>query len=390
MTIVIFFGICYIKWEERWKMGIYIDKFFLFLAGTWLLYNNVVIPVDVAYLLSGVIILFVSFYFDTVKNITAMNIVYISEIIAGLFFPKAICFLPIMIYTITYSVRGIKKHIIYGITYIMLAMKYVFGNYQDSSRHIMFVLVCFISAILAFKEYNIITQKEGIKRLRDDSTEKNNLLAEKNKMLTVTMNNEIRIATLSERNRIAREIHDNVGHMLSRAILQLGAIMTVYRKDTIYDNLVPIKYSLDTAMNNIRESVHDLHKDGFNVKETAESILSALGNYDIDFICDISQNADKEVKYAFITILKEAVTNIEKYCNGNKVRVVISELEEYYQMLIQDNGVVLKGMFHPGAGIGTSNMEERVKALNGIITFGTKDGFRIFISVPKKRQNEDG
>ena len=158
MTIVIFFGICYIKWEERWKMGIYIDKFFLFLAGTWLLYNNVVIPVDVAYLLSGVIILLVSFYFDTVKNITAMNIVYISEIIAGLFFPKAICFLPVMIYTITYSVRGIKKHIIYGITYIMLAMKYVYGDYQDSSRHIMFVLVCFISAILAVKEYNIITQ----------------------------------------------------------------------------------------------------------------------------------------------------------------------------------------------------------------------------------------
>lgn len=54
----------------------------------------------------------------------------------------------------------------------MLAIKYVFGNYQDSSRYIMFVLVCFISAILAVKEYNIITQKEGIKRLRDDSTEK--------------------------------------------------------------------------------------------------------------------------------------------------------------------------------------------------------------------------
>lgn len=68
--------------------------------------------------------------------------------------------------------KGYKKHIIYGITYIMLAMKYVFGNYQDSSRHIMFVLVCFISVILAVKEYNIITQKEGIKRLRDDSTEK--------------------------------------------------------------------------------------------------------------------------------------------------------------------------------------------------------------------------
>lgn len=42
-------------------------------------------------------------------------------------------------------------------------------------------------------------------------------------------------------------------------------------------------------------------------------------------------------------------------------------------------------MFHPDAGIGISNMEERVKALKGIITFGTQDGFRIFISVPKKK-----
>ena len=154
--------------------------------------------------------------------------------------------------------------------------------------------------------------------------------------------------------------------MLSRAILQLGAIMTVYRKDTIYDNLVPIKYSLDTAMNNIRESVHDLHKDGFNVKETAESILSALGNYDVNFICDISQNADKEVKYAFITILKEAVTNIEKYCNGNKVRVVISELEEYYQMLIQDNGVVLgwNGLY-----IGAQDGSVELTAKNGLVMY---------------------
>ena len=50
-------------------------------------------------------------------------------------------------------------------------------------------------------------------KLRDDSTEKNLLLEEKNHMLVEKQNYEIYTATLKERNRIAREIHDNVGHL---------------------------------------------------------------------------------------------------------------------------------------------------------------------------------
>ena len=44
---------------------------------------------------------------------------------------------------------------------------------------------------------------------------------------------EIYLATLKERNRIAREIHDNVGHMLTRSILQLGALSVINKDETV-------------------------------------------------------------------------------------------------------------------------------------------------------------
>ena len=62
---------------------------------------------------------------------------------------------------------------------------------------------------------------------------------------------DIHAATLKERNRIAREIHDHVGHMLSRSILQLGAILAINKDEKLDIPLRGLKDSLDTAMNNI-------------------------------------------------------------------------------------------------------------------------------------------
>ena len=211
------------------------------------------------------------------------------------------------------------------------------------------------------------------------------MLAEKNKYLTTNQEKEIHIATLSERNRIAREIHDNVGHLLSRSILQLGAIMAIHKNEPVAGQLEPLKETLDNAMNNIRESVHDLHKESFDIKDAAKRLLEECKDYETSLECDISMDADKEIKYAFLTILKEALTNVQKHSDATKVKVVLTELEEYYQMMVEDNGTGQVNVYNPAGGIGLRNMEERVRALGGIITFSTEQGFRIFISVPKKK-----
>ena len=82
----------------------------------------------------------------------------------------------------------------------------------------------FISTILWARMMELQAQ---LHRTRDDSFELESILKDKNKRLLSEQDQQVHLATLAERNRIAREIHDNVGHLLSRAILLLGAITTV-------------------------------------------------------------------------------------------------------------------------------------------------------------------
>ena len=94
----------------------------------------------------------------------------------------------------------------------------------------------------------------------------------KNRMLVEKQDYEIYAATLKERNRIAREIHDNVGHLLSRSILITGAAKALNASDTLSPVLDNLDHSLNQAMTSIRSSVHDLHDESLNLKEAAESL----------------------------------------------------------------------------------------------------------------------
>ena len=91
----------------------------------------------------------------------------------------------------------------------------------------------------------------------DDGEEKTLLLAEKNRALIEKQNYEIYAATLRERNRIAREIHDNVGHVLSRTILLTGAAKALNKDQNLDPILNGLDDSLNSAMDSIRSSVHD-------------------------------------------------------------------------------------------------------------------------------------
>lgn len=99
----------------------------------------------------------------------------------------------------------------------------VFYSEKISAKILMSLLLgCIIAAFMEYNTRKYITLKEEFRRTKDDSEERNLLLAEKNKMILEKQDYEIETAILKERNRIAREIHDNVGHVLSRSILLVG------------------------------------------------------------------------------------------------------------------------------------------------------------------------
>ena len=111
---------------------------------------------------------------------------------------------------------------------------------------------------------------------RDNSKELTTQLVEKNKAMQRNQDYEIYLATLKERNRIAREIHDNVGHMLTRSILQLGALSVINKDETVGEAINDLSGTLNTAMTSIRSSVHDLHDDSIALKPAVEDCIRTL------------------------------------------------------------------------------------------------------------------
>ena len=220
--------------------------------------------------------------------------------------------------------------------------------------------------------------------LRDEGTEQNIRLTEQNARLTEAQDNAVRLATMQERNRIAREIHDNVGHMLTRSLLQAGALSIVNKDEKLKEPLESLRSTLDSAMTSIRESVHDLHDDSIDLRKVIEDCIETVSEkfaVDLDYGCgnDIPGN----IKLCIAGVVREGLSNAAKHSDGDRIKLVLREHPGFWQVVIDDNG-------HPkginSGGIGLRNMEDRARSAGGTISFTPSDkGFRIFMTIPREK-----
>lgn len=249
---------------------------------------------------------------------------------------------------------------------------------------IAFLVVWIGTAIfLGWRTREYLQLKQAFLEQRDTSREMELWLKERNKDLAEKQEYEIRLATLRERNRIAREIHDNVGHMLSRSILQTAALTTISKEPAVKEQLGILSLTLNQAMDSIRESVHDLHDDSVNLESAVAKMLDGYETYEIHYEYEIHSEIPRETKFCFLTVIKEALSNVVKHSNATAIRVVIQEFQDYYQLLFQDNGNCYEEQTGD-RGMGLENMKERVESLNGTMSLRMDQGFRIFISIPGK------
>ncbi len=240
-------------------------------------------------------------------------------------------------------------------------------------------LLCVLACFLSWKSRQLLNAKRSLHFLRDSSAENQILLRQKNQNLIRQQDYEIHVATLKERNRIAREIHDNVGHMLSRSLLQAGALAAINQQKQLEEPLDALKLTLHSAMNSIRESVHDLHDDSIDLENSLQELLTEFTSYQITLDYDMNSAVPAQIKYCFISIVKEALSNIARHSDATSVSITLREHPLLYQLVISDNGTTVSA-FKPGMGI--TNMEERIRCLNGNFSISTDRGFRIFISIP--------
>lgn len=304
--------------------------------------------------------------------------------LVSLFVPPFALFLPVILYDVSGGNVGSRP----ARLCVLAAMLSSFRVFRFAICAGLFI---FCAAAYALQYYSrrmdeIITT---FHHYRDDSTESSLFLQEKNRSLIEKQDFEIHLATLTERNRIAREIHDNVGHMLTRSILQTGALRVMNQDKALANPIDELNETLNTAMTSIRNSVHDLHDEALNLEYALRDIIRSVTGLTITLEYDIEGDMPKAVKYAFIAIVREAVNNTEKHSNADSLHIVVREQPALYQLLIRDNGTRIRHTQQqtghlPNSGIGLFNMQERVRALGGNIHITCEQGFRIFISILKR------
>jgi len=310
-----------------------------------------------------------------IENNALHMLLFIIYIILCVFFSEFLLFLPLILYDV---IRN-KYRFIYLFAFIS-----IISNQRYLSNRIIFITLAFIALTILLKLRTISTArlKEDYINFRDKTSELSILLEDQNATLIANQDYEINLATLSERNRIAREIHDNVGHILSRCLLQIGALIVINKDSTIKESLNAIKETLSQAMDSIRRSVHDLHDESIDLHDQIYGIVKEFSFCRIKLFYDISENPDKRIKYSFISIVKEAISNIIKHSSATDVSITFNEHPGFYQLIIQDNGVV--NDYNIENGIGIRNILDRVAALYGNVNINIDNGFKIFISIPKE------
>jgi len=331
----------------------------------------------------------------------------ILMVITALFVPYFIAYLPLLCFILLeYDLNKLTP---------MLVLPIIL-NY--SHFNIGTLVLVFIATVLAGVTRYACNQLRNLlienKKIRDSSIELQLALQRKNKALSENYKGDLYHVTLKERNRIAREIHDNVGHLLSRSILQIGAVQAIIQskefkdsinwtkefsetredyiedsiedlledsiEDSIKDSLDSLKETLDSAMSSVRQSVHNLRDDSIDLEEAISKMVEPM-TCEVEFNYEMSSEIENNVKFCFLGVLKEAITNISKHSNATEVIITLKEHPAFYQLLVQDNGDL--EIKESSVGMGIANMKERVETLNGNFNLNTEDGFKIFISIPK-------
>ncbi|MBF2067629.1 MAG: sensor histidine kinase [Calothrix sp. C42_A2020_038] len=188
-------------------------------------------------------------------------------------------------------------------------------------------------------------------------------------------------ATLEERNRIAREIHDSLGHSLTALNLQLETALKLSQSNPkkAQDFLARAKELGSKALQDVRQSVSALRLNRWSGESLEEAIIMLLAdveqatNVKPSYVINITTPLSSEISIAVYRIIQESLTNICKYASATKIDLELLARPSNLYLRIQDNGVGFD-LNQNTKGFGLQSMRERTEALGGSFSIKTDVG----------------
>lgn len=182
-----------------------------------------------------------------------------------------------------------------------------------------------------------------------------------------------------ERTRIARDLHDVLGHQLTALALELEVAAHTADPGTA-QHIKRAQRTAKSMLTEVRATVGALRDCGESVQEALLRITNGVTAPQIDLTVDASSIRSPEVRTAVVLGVQEIVTNAIRHAKARTLRIdVRTESGSMIVIDASDDGIARDPIL---AGNGLTGMRERFESLGGSVHFSVAGGFRITAMVP--------
>ncbi|MDO5134753.1 MAG: sensor histidine kinase [Eubacteriales bacterium] len=191
-----------------------------------------------------------------------------------------------------------------------------------------------------------------------------------------------------ERNRLAREIHDTLGHTLTGIATGLEACKTIIeiRPEAARQQLELLENVTREGLTEVRRSVNQLRPDAlarFSLENAIRRLVdntNSVSDAEVEFICMAPiLKFDEDEENAIYRVVQEGITNAIRHGHAKHIRITLRKEDGNIHLNIRDDG---QGCQEIKPGFGTQHITERIRMLNGNVHFDGSDGFTIDAIIP--------
>ena len=241
-------------------------------------------------------------------------------------------------------------------------------------------IVVFIISLL-FYILSAITERHRIE-------EELRMASQANRELNSYLALSEKIAEDRERKRIAREIHDTLGHALTGISAGIDAVKVLVDIDTnrAKEQLNNVSVVVRDGIRDVRGSLNKMRPGALENNTLKEALIKiireyeAISNLEIH-LCYEWDNIDLDIAKEDIVfrVIQESITNSVRHGHAKTIWIELLE-KETYVMTIQDDGIGFDELHY---GYGLKQMQERLMIIGGSVRFENRDGFYTHIEIPK-------
>lgn len=262
----------------------------------------------------------------------------------------------------------------------VLLYTYILFQRVDAAENIISFMFVFFQALVGSLIRKLMLARQTVDQQYERLNESHISLQEAHEQLRLYAKEVEMLTVIRERNHIAREIHDTVGHNMTALLVQIQLAQELLKCDSKQAEQT-LQTCYDLARNSLQEvriSVRTLREDEAEFQHLVSVIRTLLEDFSNTTNIQIEFELKGDPTYiptslhpTFARIVQEALTNAKKHGGASRCIVALACFEQMGIVSVEDNGT---GAGHIHLGFGLINMKERVEEHGGDISFQSKEG----------------